>query len=778
MESDTRTLTLPLLPLHGAVVFPGMVMTMGLESPEARAAWEAADPDQRRVVLVTRLEDRFARVGTVATLDEVARGHGGSRVVGVRAEGRVVVGGGVVGPRQGTWVEVEPVEEGPEAPESGELADEYRRLVEALLEERGAGALARSLRSVSDPGALADTAGYLPELSMSQRVELLETVGVEDRLRLAIGWVRAALQEAGLARKLRDEVAGSMERSQRELLLRQQLAAIRKELGEDRGGDGAQGYQRRLEAASGMPEAVRSKAEAEIERLERTGEASPEHGWIRTWLDTVFDLPWEEAGEEEADPASARAVLDSDHSGLDEVKDRIVEHLAVRRLRSSRGMTGGSGAILALVGPPGVGKTSLGASIAKALGRGYARVSLGGIRDEAEIRGHRRTYVGAMAGRIVRALTEAGSMSPVMVLDEVDKLGSDWRGDPSAALLEVLDQAQNHSFFDHYLDFALDLSRVVFLATANVVETIPAPLLDRLEVIRLDGYTEAEKLAIARDHLLPRVVEAAGLSASELVVDGGALRALVAEHTNEAGVRDLERQLARIARKVAAEVAADRSESPLQVGASDLRRYLGKPRPRDQMAGHSGRPGVATGLAVTGSGGDVLEVEAAELPDGGPGQELTLTGQLGDVMSESARIALSYVRGHASQLGLPDERMHRWHVHVPAGAVPKDGPSAGVTMVTALASLAAGRPVRPGLAMTGEVSLGGRLLAVGGIKQKLLAAVRAGMTDVLLPEGNAADVEELPAEVREHLAIHLAGDATEAVALALSGGEGGARNPG
>jgi ATP-dependent Lon protease len=482
----------------------------------------------------------------------------------------------------------------------------------------------------------------------------------------------------------------------------------------------------------------------------------------------VLELPWNTRTEDNTDLAAARAVLDADHAGLDDVKDRILEYLAVRNRRASRGLHvvggRGSGAVLALVGPPGVGKTSLGESVARALGRNFVRVSLGGVRDEAEIRGHRRTYVGALPGRIVRAIREAGSMNPVVLLDEVDKLSAGYAGDPAAALLEVLDPAQNHTFRDHYLEVDLDLSDVLFLATANVADTVPGPLLDRMDVVALDGYTEAEKVAIARDHLLPRQLERAGLTESDVQVDDEVLSRVATEYTREAGVRQLERALTRILRKVAVKLTSD--ASPVRVGPGDLRAYLGRPRFTPESAERTAVPGVATGLAVTGTGGDVLFIEATAM-DGEAG--LTLTGQLGDVMKESAQIALSYLRSHASSLGIDPAALvgRRLHLHVPAGAVPKDGPSAGITMATALASLATGRPVRPEVGMTGELTLSGRVLPIGGVKQKLLAAHRAGLTEVIIPARNEPDLDDLPVEVREGLTIHTLSDVKDVLARAL-----------
>ncbi|HST50085.1 endopeptidase La, partial [Jatrophihabitans sp.] len=567
-----------------------------------------------------------------------------------------------------------------------------------------------------------------------------------------------------------------MDKQQREFLLRQQLAAVRKELAELNGAPASeeQDYRARVEAAD-LPDKVRTAALAEVDKLERTSDQSPEVGWIRTWLDTVLELPWNTRTEDSYQISEARAVLDADHAGLDDVKERVIEYLAVRRRRADRGLgvVGGrrSGAVLALVGPPGVGKTSLGESVARAMGRSFVRVALGGVRDEAEIRGHRRTYVGALPGRIVRAISESGSMNPVVLLDEIDKLGSDYRGDPTAALLEVLDPAQNHTFRDHYLEVELDLSDVLFLATANVLDSIPGPLLDRMELVQLDGYTEAEKVTIARDHLVPRQLERAGLTPAEVSFTDEALGRLAAEYSREAGVRDLERMIARTLRKITARAAlADAGlEEAVTVGPDNLRGYLGRPRHTPETAERTAVPGVATGLAVTGAGGDVLFVEAS-LADAETGPtELRLTGQLGEVMKESAQIALSYLRSHGAELRLPvSELANRGvHIHFPAGAVPKDGPSAGITLTTALASLLSGRLVRSDVAMTGEVSLTGRVLPIGGLKQKLLAAHRAGISTVLIPSRNEPDLDEVPAEVRQALTVHPVNDVREVLELAL-----------
>jgi ATP-dependent Lon protease len=787
----SEILTLPVLPLDDQVVLPGMVVPLETSQPEVSAAIDAARVPSRqvpgmrseakaRVLLVPRLPDRgLAGVGTLATVEQVGRLPGGQPGALVRAVSRVKIGSGTTGPGAALWVQGEVAEETGQGPRADELAQQYKSLVTSILQQRGVWQIIDAIQQLSDPSVIADNAGYASYLSTAQKLQLLETFDLVERLELVVGWTREHLAELDVAETIRKDVAEGMEKQQREFLLRQQLAAIRKELA-DLNGDAAteeDDYRARVEAAD-LPEAVNDAALKEVAKLERTPDASPETGWIRTWLDTVLDIPWNTRTEDSYDISDARRVLDEDHTGLDDVKERIIEYLAVRKRRSDRGMgiVGGrrSGAVLALVGPPGVGKTSLGESVARAMGRKFVRVSLGGVRDEAEIRGHRRTYVGALPGRIVRAIREAGSMNPVVLLDEVDKIGADYRGDPAAALLEVLDPAQNHTFRDHYLEVELDLSDVVFLTTANSLETIPSPLLDRMELVQLDGYTEDEKVLIARDHLLPRQLSKAGLNADDVSLDEDALRLLATDYTHEAGVRSLERSIARILRKVTARVSLGEASLPVTVGRPELRDYLGRPRftPETSLSEGERRtsvPGVATGLAVTGAGGDVLFIEAS-LADRETGETgVTLTGQLGDVMKESARIALSYLRSHGAQLGLPvgELKDRSVHVHVPAGAVPKDGPSAGVTMTTALASLLSGRLVRADVAMTGEVSLTGRVLPIGGVKQKLLAAHRAGITTVLIPQRNEPDLDDVPAEVLGKLDVHPVRDVREVLELAL-----------
>ncbi|MFZ0768205.1 MAG: endopeptidase La [Acidimicrobiales bacterium] len=764
--------TLPLLPLKSGVILPGMVFTMALESEESRVAVEAARSAGGHLLLVPHIEGRYSSVGVIAEVMEEGSLPGGLEAIAVRGDQRATIGTGVPGTGAALWVEAEPLDEGEATPAVIELAREYRAVLENILLSRGARQVAAQLREITEPGRLADVAGYSPDLSLSQKVEVLETIDVETRLRLVLGWARDTLADLTLRERIKSDVEDGMEKTQREFLLRRQLEAIKKELGQLGDGDDVDPDDYRAKIADrDLPEHVRSAVMREIDKLERTSDQSPETGWIRTWLDTILEIPWGVESEDRLDVGEAQRILNADHDGLEDVKDRILEHLAVRKLQAERGLTPvdgrGSGAILALVGPPGVGKTSLGQSIANALERKFVRVSLGGVRDEAEIRGHRRTYVGAQPGRLVRALREAGTMNPVIVLDEVDKIGSDYRGDPSSALLEVLDPAQNHTFRDHYLEVDLDLSRVMFVATANVVDTIPSALLDRMEVIRLDGYTELEKVSIARHHLLGRQLARAALREDEVEIDDDALRTIVADYTREAGVRNLEREIGRLLRKAATKLAAGEREAPIVVKSSDVREWLGRPHFYFESADRTSVPGVATGLAVTGAGGDVLFVEASvsEGPEG-----LTLTGQLGDVMKESAEIAMSYVRSHAEELNIDPKVFagKRFHFHVPAGAVPKDGPSAGVTLTTALVSLLRNEPVRPVVGMTGEVTLQGRVLPIGGVKQKVLAAHRAGLTEVILPARNGPDLEDVPEEVRIAMTFHLAGTIADVLTPALT----------
>ncbi|VFA93340.1 Lon protease [Nocardia farcinica] len=788
---------LPVLFLTDPIVLPGMVVPIELDESAQAAIDAARAAGTDAVLLAPRLAEGYASYGVIATIEQVGRMRGGAPAAVLKAERRAKIGHGVTGPGAALWVEAEPVETPPADGRTKELAAEYKKLVVSVLQRREAWQLVDAVNQLTDASAIADTAGYAPYLTAEQKRELLETPDVAQRLTVLIEWTKAYIAEAEVTEKISDEVRESMEKSQREFLLRQQLNAIRKELGEDEP-DGADDYRTRVEQAD-LPEAVREAALREVGRLERASDQSPESGWIRTWLDTVLELPWQVKTTDSTDISAARAVLDADHHGLDEVKDRMVEYLAVRARRAQRGLEvvggRGSGAVLVLVGPPGVGKTSLGESVARALGRKFVRVALGGVRDEAEIRGHRRTYVGALPGRIVRAMKEAGSMNPVVLLDEIDKVGSDFRGDPAAALLEVLDPAQNHTFRDHYLDLDLDLSDVLFIATANVMDTIPGPLLDRMELITVDGYTEADKVAIARDFLVPRQLERNALTAEEVRITEAALREIAANYTREAGVRQMERLIAKALRKAATrltesasgpadsdptvtpirtgydpelgydEVVTDRGQTPLTIDVGDLKEYLGRPRFTPDSVERTAVPGVATGLAVTGAGGDVLYIEA----NAAEGERsLTLTGQLGDVMKESAQIALTYVRSHLAEIGIEPSVLDRnIHIHFPAGAVPKDGPSAGVTMVTALVSLALGRQVRADVGMTGEVTLNGRVLPIGGVKQKLLAAQRAGLKTVFIPARNEPDLDEVPAEVLAALDVRPVADVADILAYAI-----------
>ncbi|MGO9761670.1 MAG: endopeptidase La, partial [Solirubrobacteraceae bacterium] len=717
--------------------------------------------DDERVVLVPRHENEFLEVGTIAEVSEQIRLPGGGRAVSLSGEHRALIGAAQTGPTGELRVEVdERPDKVPHDKRTRELEREYRATVEEILELRGDdGRISAFLRAIAEPGALADSAGYSPNLSYEQKVELLRTLDVTDRLELAVKLQRESLAELQVRRRIREDVQEGAEKQQREYFLRKQMDSIRKELGED-DASVADEYRTKIDDAD-MPETVKEQALKELARLERMGEQTAESSMIRTYLDWLIAVPWGKRSEEHLDPVAAREVLDADHAGLEDVKDRVTEYLAVRKLRQDRGIEADpkSGAILTLIGPPGTGKTSIGESIARATGREFVRMSLGGVRDEAEIRGHRRTYIGALPGRLVRALRDAGTMNPVILLDEVDKVGADWRGDPSAALLEVLDPAQNHSFRDHYLDVELDLSQVMFLATANVADTIPGPLLDRMEVISFDGYTSEEKLAIAKGYLWPRQRGRNGLREDEVEISDEILRTIISEYTREAGVRSLERNLGTVLRKTATKIASRKTKlkAPVQIDLDVVRDALGRQKFFQESAARTATPGVATGLAVTGAGGDVLFVEATAMKGGSSGgNSLVLTGQLGDVMKESAKIALSYVRGHAEELGIDEGAFENreFHVHVPAGAIPKDGPSAGVTMVTALASLLSGRPVKHTVGMTGEVTLQGRVLPIGGFKQKALAAHAAGLTDVILPERNRGDLDDIPEEVREQMTFH------------------------
>ena len=756
-RENENTISLLLVPLEDIVVFPNMNVTLTVDVG-----------DEERVLLVPKHDDEYAKVGTVAQVTDRIRLPGGGRAVALEGLHRGIAGAAGSDSRGQLFVDVE---ERPDAETADgrirELEREYRAVVEEILELRGDdGRIAAFVRSISEPGALADTTGYSPDITFEQKVRLLETVDVRARLELALELQRERLALMQVRQRIQQDVESGVEKQQREYILRRQLDSIRKELGEDEGSV-VEEYRTKMAEAQ-MPENVLEQAEQELLRLDRMGDQSPEASVIRNYLDWLLAVPWSRRSEERLDPKHTREVLDAVHAGRDDVKDRIVEYIAVAKLRKERGVEDDrrSGAILTLIGPPGTGKTSIGESIARATGREFVRMSLGGIRDEAEIRGHRRTYIGALPGRLVRALRDAGTMNPVIMLDEVDKVGADWRGDPSSALLEVLDPAQNHSFRDHYLDVELDLSQVFFIATGNMAETIPGPLLDRMEVIRFDGYTTDEKVAIANGYLWPRQVERNGLREDEVSIPDDALELVVSEYTREAGVRQLERELGTVLRKTATKIASEEVEPPVVLDEDAVRDALGRRKFYREVAERTAVPGVATGLAATATGGDVLFIEATSHKDG---DKLVLTGQLGDVMKESAQIALSSVRALAPKLGIDEDLFEKraFHVHVPAGAIPKDGPSAGITMATALASLLTGRPVKHTVGMTGEITLQGRVLPIGGLKQKVLAAHAAGITDIVIPERNRPDLEDIPENVRDEIAFHPVMSIDEVLGLAL-----------
>jgi ATP-dependent Lon protease len=759
VSENENAIRLLLLPLEDLVVFPNMNVTLTVDVG-----------DEERVLLVPKHDDGYAKVGTVAEVTDRIRLPGGGRAVALNGLHRGIAGAAATDAQGRLFIDVEERPDEESADGGGgirELEREYRAVVEEILELRGDdGRIAAFVRSISEPGALADTSGYSPDLTFEQKVSLLETVDVRERLEFALHLQRERLALMQVRRRIQEDVESGVEKQQREYILRRQLDSIRKELGEDEASV-VEEYRTKIAEAE-MPENVLEQAERELSRLERMGDQTPEATVIRNYLDWLLAVPWSKRSEERLDPVYTREVLDADHAGLDDVKDRIVEYIAVAKLRKERGIEEDrrSGAILTLIGPPGTGKTSIGESIARATGREFVRMSLGGIRDEAEIRGHRRTYIGALPGRLVRALRDAGTMNPVIMLDEVDKVGADWRGDPSSALLEVLDPAQNHSFRDHYLDVELDLSEIVFIATGNMSETIPGPLLDRMEVIRFDGYTTDEKVAIARGYLWPRQRERNGLKEDEVSISDRAIELVVTEYTREAGVRQLERELGTLLRKTATKIASDQTEAPVEIDEAAVREALGRQKVFRETAERTAVPGVATGLAATATGGDVLFIEATSHKDG---DKLVLTGQLGDVMKESAQIAISSVRALSTQLGIDEDAFDNraFHVHVPAGAIPKDGPSAGITMATAIASLLTSRPVKHTVGMTGEITLQGRVLPIGGLKQKVLAAHAAGITDVIIPERNRADLLDIPEKVKDDVRFHPVMSIAEVLSLAL-----------
>jgi ATP-dependent Lon protease len=769
---------LPVLGVREQIVFPGgvtPVVALGVRA--ARLVEEVMDsPDRLLAVVAAREqegetageqelepEDLYA-MGTAAVVQRMLRAPDGSIRLLVQGLERV---------RIGAFSQIEPypvaaVEVAPEEVEEGKELEALSRNLSALfgrvvqLVPHLPDELQAALSGVRDATTLSYLVASSMRLDLADRQALLEEPDVAERLRRLTVLVNREIEVLELGQKIQRDVQADMDSAQREHFLRQQMKAIQAELGEAGSVEAEVADLRaRLELAD-PPQEVRAAAERELTRLERVPEASPEHSVIRTYLEWIVDLPWNTLTEDHLDLDAATTVLDEDHYGLDKVKDRILEHLAVVKLNPEA-----QGPILCFVGPPGVGKTSLGASIARSLGRKFARISVGGVRDESEIRGHRRTYIGAMPGTIVRALRDVGSMNPVLMIDEIDKMGADVRGDPAAAMLEVLDPAQNDTFRDHYLDLPIDLSRVMFICTANVLETIPGPLRDRMETIGLAGYTDEEKLHIAREHLLDRQLERSGIDPATVEIGDDALRTVISEYTREAGVRQLERRLGAIGRKVARRVA-EGERGVVTIDSAGVREMLGPERIHSEVKRRTGEPGVVTGLAVTGAGGEILFVEAQIMPGTG---KLTVTGQLGDVMRESAQAALSYVRSHAAALGLdiPEDHFahHDIHIHVPAGAVPKDGPSAGVTMTTALVSALSGREASADVAMTGEITLTGQVLPIGGVKEKVLAARRAGISTVVLPTLNEDQLADVPEDLRDEIEVVLADRLEQVLEVAL-----------
>jgi ATP-dependent Lon protease len=771
--------TLPVVVLDDSVVLPQMSITLPVSDEAVAAALEAAG-DARTLLLVPRrpeaaehapLAEALFHVGVIARVEQVGFAPSlGGRGALLRALVRAEIGALVQTDPYPAATYTERPDRVADDPALAALTEETRATIVALLDARGD--VPREIRAfvlaIKEPGHLADNTGYSPDYTREERLELLATFDVAARLRRVQELYRRQIAIQQVQTKIRDEVRQGAERQQREFFLRQQLKAIRKELGEDEDeeADELATLRERIEAA-GLPEEARKEAERELKRLRRIPTASPEHQMTRTYIEWLADLPWSTSTGGKIDVAHAREVLDADHEGLEKVKERLMEHLAVKQRRQERGgdAAGLREPILALVGPPGVGKTSLGQSVARALGRKFVRMSLGGLRDEAELRGHRRTYIGALPGRLIQALRRAGANDPVVMLDEVDKLGADWRGDPSSALLEILDPEQNHTFQDHYLGVAFDLSKVLFIATANTMDSVAPALRDRMEVITIPGYTEDEKVAIVQRHLLPKQRLAHGLTEDEVTVEEAAIRAIIRDYTRDAGVRNLERELANVLRKVTRQLA-EGATPPVVVTPETVRTALGRPRFQAETRETIDQPGIATGLVWTPVGGDIVFVEAAVMSGSG---KLKLTGQLGDVMRESAEAALTAVRARAAVLGIPPDffATHDIHVHVPSGAVPKDGPSAGITMATTLASAITRRPVRSDLAMTGEITLRGRVLPIGGLKEKALGAQRAGIGTVLLPKKNEPELEELPAATRGQMTFLPVDTIDEVLAVAL-----------
>ncbi|HSS78617.1 MAG TPA: endopeptidase La, partial [Thermoanaerobaculia bacterium] len=804
-------LTLPVLPLRDFVLFPGVTAPINAGKPATLRAIEAAlKTPERLVFAVSQREDSqdvtpesLHTIGTVARIGQLQRGLAGMQLL-LHGEHRGIAMR--VTEQHGHLVAVLREAEEMQAlnPQDPAFVGLFRELRERAGELGMKSGLPEEvvqqvLEGVEDPGRLADLVAGYTDVTKAQRQMLLETLSVEERMRRVLIHVQRQLSVLEAQQDIKSKVQEELGDRQREMFLREQLKAIQKELGEGEGGNETDELREKL-AKLDLPEEARKEVDRELGRLSRMGREAMESQVIRTYLETLAELPWNTRSDEHLDIPKAAEILETDHYALGDVKDRVLEFLAVRQLRQAdaearkaaqeaeakedgetpvetaeipqEAVPGNTddkmakGPILLFVGPPGVGKTSVAKSIARSMGRKYVRISLGGVRDEADIRGHRRTYVGAMAGRIIQGMRHAGTKNPVFLLDEVDKLGVSFQGDPASALLEVLDPAQNDTFTDHYIGVPFDLSEVLFIATANFIQNIPGPLLDRMEVVEFSGYTEREKLIIAQRYLVPRQVEENGLSLERIAITDEALAVIISGYTREAGVRQLERQIGKLGRKVARQIAGREAER-VDVDGTKVRELLGRPKVHPERAARADQVGVATGMYYTPMGGDIMFVEASTMKGKG---ELVLTGQLGDVMKESARAAWTYARSHAESLGIPGECFERdLHVHVPAGAIPKDGPSAGVTLATAMVSALSGRPARHDIAMTGEITLSGRVLPIGGVKEKVLGAVRSGINEILVPKDNEADLDDLPNEVRDTLQIHLAGDLGDALALTLRG---------
>ncbi len=783
MTDETKTTTpegaypsdLPVVPLREAVVFPKLVVPLGVGREKSVAAINAAMAEERHLIVLVAQRDaeiddvqpeQIYNVGTVAEIVRLLRIPDGSAQIIVQGAERVKITGYQAESRF-FRVTFEPIAE-----ELGDPVEREAQLrnVKALFEryvDNGGSILpelAMTAKNTDDPAHFSDLVASSPDLTLEQRQHLLETRNVIERLRFLGVFLAKQNEILELKQKIQSEVQQTLDKTQREYILREQMKAIQKELGDDDQGSEVRELREKIEAA-GMPDPVKEKALKELGRLEKIPQASPETGVIRTYVDWLVSLPWKVAANDDWDIAQAAKILDEDHYGLPKVKDRIIEYMAVRKLSQNL-----RAPILCFVGPPGVGKTSLGKSIARAMGRKFIRMSLGGIRDEAEIRGHRRTYVGALPGRILQNMKTAGEVNPVFMLDEIDKVGADFRGDPSSALLEVLDPEQNNTFSDHYLEVPYDLSKVIFITTANIEDTIIAPLRDRMEIIRLPGYTEEEKLHIATGYLVPRQLKQHGLEDGRLVINDEVLRELVRRYTREAGVRNLEREIGTMCRKVARAIAEGKTDK-VEITLEKVAEYLGPQRFDYGLAEEEDQIGAATGVSVSEAGGDVLTVEATVID--GKDEDFTLTGQIGKVMEESARAALSYVRAHERDFGIPKGFFedHAMHIHVPAGAIPKDGPSAGVTMATAIVSALSGRRVRRDVAMTGEITLRGRVLPIGGVKEKLLAAHRAGIKVFILPEKNKRDLIDIPKEVLDTVEIKTVDNVDQVLKIALQPGQ-------